>query len=199
MVIPMDDVTMEEVTTRRLSRRTILGFVLTTAASAALLILLFARLMAASQNAATVSQSPLIGHAAPDFTISVWNGTTGEKIHLAALKGKPVVVNFWSSTCIPCQDESQVLTDGARRYAAQGVVFVGVNFDDATADGVAFLKKYGITYPTGPDTTGSIVVAYGVTGVPETAFIDRNGVVVDKFGGALTARFLDERVAQILK
>lgn len=183
-----------------LSRRTITGFVLTTAASAGLLILLFARLVSASQNAAVVSDFPLIGHTAPDFTISVWNGTAaGEKLHLAALKGKPVVVNFWASTCIPCQDESKILTDGAKKYAPQGVMFVGVDSEDAAPEGTAFLKQYGITYPTGPDATGSIAVAYGVTGVPETVFIDRNGVVTDKFGGALTANFLDERVARILK
>jgi cytochrome c biogenesis protein CcmG/thiol:disulfide interchange protein DsbE len=190
---------MQDKATVGLSRRTIIGFVATTTASAALLVLLFARLVSASQNAASVQSFPLIGHTAPDFTISVWNGAAGEKLHLAALKGKPVVVNFWASTCIPCQDESQVLTAAAKRYVPQGVVFVGVDSEDATAEGVAFLKQYGITYPTGPDTTGSIAVAYGVTGVPETVFIDRNGIVTDKFGGALTAKLLDERVARILK
>jgi cytochrome c biogenesis protein CcmG, thiol:disulfide interchange protein DsbE len=190
---------MQEKMTMHLSRRTIIGFVLTTAASAGLLILLFARLVSASQNAAAVSDFPLIGHTAPDFTITVWNGTTGQKVHLAALKGKPVVVNFWASTCIPCQDESKILTDGAKKYGPQGVMFVGVDSEDAAPEGTAFLKQYGITYPTGADTTGSIAVAYGVTGVPETVFIDRNGVVTDKFGGALTAHLLDERVAPILK
>src|SRR5262245_5758522 len=113
---------MQKRTTVQLSRRTIIGFVLTTTASAALLILLFARLVAASQNAATVQSFPLIGHTAPDFTISVWNGAAGDKVHLAALQGRPVVVNFWASTCIPCQDESQVLSAAAKRYDPQGVV-----------------------------------------------------------------------------
>lgn len=189
----------ESKTTMHLSRRTIIGFVLTTVASASLLVLLFARLVSASQNAAVVSDFPLIGHTAPDFTITVWNGTEGQKVHLSSLQGKPVVVNFWASTCIPCQDESKVLTDGAKKYIPQGVVFVGVDSEDAAPEGTAFLKQYGITYPTGPDTTGSIAVAYGVTGVPETVFIDRNGVVTDKFGGALTPNFLAERVARILQ
>src|SRR5579885_3012669 len=121
---------MQETMTAHLSRRTILWFVLTTLASAALLILLFARLVSASQNVAVLSASPLIGHPAPDFTISVWNGAAGQQIHLAALKGKPVVVNFWASTCVPCQTESPVLVEAAKQYASQGVVFVGVDSED---------------------------------------------------------------------
>jgi hypothetical protein len=61
------------------------------------------------------------------------------------------------------------------------------------------LQQYGITYPVGPDTSGAISISYGVPTVPETVFINPSGVVVDKFGGALSPNMLDQRIAEILK
>ena len=183
----------------RLSRRAIVGFVVTTILSASLLLLLFARLLSASQAVGDSGTSPIVGHTAPDFTITLLNGQSGQKLHLADLKGKPVVVNFWASWCDPCTEEAPVLEAAAHKYAAQGVVFVGVAYEDVQANSVQFLQQYGITYPVGPDTSGAISISYGVPTVPETVFINPSGVVVDKFGGALSPNMLDQRIAEILK
>jgi cytochrome c biogenesis protein CcmG/thiol:disulfide interchange protein DsbE len=183
----------------RLSRRAIVGFVVTTLLSASLLLLLFVRLLSASQAVSGTGTSPIVGHAAPNFTITLWNGQTGQKLHLADLKGRPVVLNFWASWCDPCVAEAPILQTAAQHYAAQGIVFVGIAYEDIQANAVRFLQQYGITYPVGPDTSGAISIAYGVPSVPETVFINRNGMVVDKFDGALTQNFLDQRVAKILK
>lgn len=182
----------------RLSRRAMIGFAVTTIVSASLLLLLFARLMSASQSLGNSGPSSVLGHAAPDFTISLWNAQTGQTLHLADLKGKPVVVNFWASWCTPCTDEAPILEAASHQYAAQGVVFVGIAYEDVQANAVQFLQQHDITYKVGPDKGGTISIAYGIPTVPETVFINRAGVVTDVFGGALSQNLLDQRVAKIL-
>jgi cytochrome c biogenesis protein CcmG, thiol:disulfide interchange protein DsbE len=184
----------------RWTRGRIASFAVTAVALGALLVLLAARLAAAQQTASTVTGSPLVGHPAPDFTVALYNGAPGQRIHLAALRGRPVVVNFWASWCVPCQDESAILRASWQRHQGDGVVYIGISYQDKADTAKAFLSQYGIAYPAGADDdTGSIAIAYGVTGPPETAFIDRNGVVAAKVGGALDDGTLERDVQLILK
>ncbi|HEY7983549.1 MAG TPA: TlpA disulfide reductase family protein [Ktedonobacterales bacterium] len=184
----------------RWTRGRLFGVAVTAVALAALLALLAARLAAAQQTAGTLTGSPLVGQRAPDFTITPYNGTLGQRIHLAALKGRPVVVNFWASWCVPCQDEAAILRASWQQHQGDGVVYLGISYQDKADAAKAFLSQYGITYPAAPDdATGSIAIAYGVTGPPETAFIDRNGVVASKVGGALDDGTLERDVRLILK
>ena len=88
---------------------------------------------------------------------------------------------------------------GYEKYRASGVVFVGLAFNDTQANGQTFLDKYKITYPAGPDKDGQISINYGVTGVPETVFIGRDGRVVSKTPGGIDDKRLDAGVQQLLK
>jgi cytochrome c biogenesis protein CcmG/thiol:disulfide interchange protein DsbE len=181
------------------TRGRIVGFTVMALALAALLALLATRLAAAQRAAATLTGSPLVGHQAPDFTVTLYNGTPGQRLHLAALKGKPVVVNFWASWCGPCQDEAAILRASWQKHQGEGVVYVGISYQDKADAAKAFLSQYGISYPAGPDDpTGAIAIAYGVTGPPETAFIDRRGIVAAKVGGALDDGTLERDVQLIL-
>jgi cytochrome c biogenesis protein CcmG/thiol:disulfide interchange protein DsbE len=183
-----------------LSRRSIAGLLITMVVTGGLLVLLLARLLSASHAAASAPTASLVGHAAPDFTIATWNGgTMPQQVHLADLKGKPVVVNFYASWCDGCNEEQTLLQQTYQKYAAQGVAFVGIAYDDKQADSAAFLQKFGVTYPSGPDANGEIAVSYGVTGVPETFFIDKTGKVADHLNGPITDGQLYRTIEALLK
>jgi cytochrome c biogenesis protein CcmG/thiol:disulfide interchange protein DsbE len=160
---------------------------------------LLLRMIAASRQVASLPPYPLLGHPAPDFTLSLWNGTAGQRIHLASLRGHPVVVNFWASWCDACRQEGPALVAVAHKYGPQGVVFIGVAFNDTQSAGSAFLRQYGVTFPSGSDSTGEITVAYGIPAVPETVFIDPKGIVRSHIDGAVDATTLDEQIQPLLK
>jgi len=165
----------------------------------ALLVLLGSQLLTPAQNQSNAASSPLIGHPAPDFTLAVLSAHAGaaSKMHLADLKGKPIVLNFWASWCDPCKHEAPLLQAMWRSAQSQGVIFLGVDFQDTRSAGLNFLQTYGITYPNVADDTGSTAINYGVTGVPETFFLDRHGVIVSKVIGELTAQTM-QRNLQLL-
>ncbi len=109
-------------------------------------------------------------------------------------KGKAVMLNFWASWCDPCKHEAPLLQATWQHVKGQGIVFLGIDFEDRQSDGLSFLQTYGITYPNVIDTNGSVAINYGVTGVPETVFIDRHGVFVHKVIGELTEQTLDSNL-----
>lgn len=118
---------------------------------------------------------PVSSGPAPDFTLTTFDG---ESIALADLKGQVVVVNFWASWCKPCEEEAATLEAGWQQYRDQGVSFLGVDYVDTEPEARAYLKRFAITYPNGPDLGTRISQAFRIRGVPETYFIDRQGTVV---------------------
>jgi len=136
--------------------------------------------------------SPLIGKPAPEFALPAVDG--GQVVRLSDQRGRVVVVNFWATWCLPCLQEHQVLTDGARRYG--DAVFLGVIYQDEDQRVRQFGVERGAAYPSLTDELGKTAIAYGVYGVPETFFISPDGVIVDKYVGPLTHGALQERVAE---
>ena len=133
----------------------------------------------------TVGQMPIAVRAAPDFELVLFGqpGSPSGRWRLSE-QGRPVVVNFWASWCIPCEDEAPVLERVARRYRDR-VAFVGVDVQDGEENARAFLDRFRITYPNGPDASGAISIDYGMSGVPESYFINRDGQIVRKWAGPL--------------
>ena len=122
------------------------------------------------------THAPKVGSPAPGFALRRIGGSG--TLTLASLRGKPVVLNFWASWCVPCKTEAKTLEQAFDRYGSKGVAFVGIDYHDVTSDARTFLAHHDITYPTVQDGSGAIGTRYGITAVPETFVIGRNGKIV---------------------
>ncbi len=131
--------------------------------------------------------SVLEGKPAASFTLPDLDGGT---VSLESFRGRPVVLNFWSTWCVPCVSEHPVLQAAARGEGPDGIVFLGVLYGDEPERARRYLARAGSAYPTVVDPTGAVIVDYGVGGVPETFFVDRRGVIAAKFTGPLDAASL---------
>jgi len=135
--------------------------------------------------------SPLIGKPGPEFSLV---GIDGRRVSRASLLGRPVIINFWASSCAECKVEHPVLLAGQARYGNR-VAFVGVLYQDRPEDAMAYLARLGDPgYPNLIDTDGRLALDFGVTGVPETYFLDAAGVVRFKQWGPLTTDVLDAQL-----
>lgn len=132
---------------------------------------------------------------APDFTLQLLDGGA---ITLADLKGKVVMIDFWASWCPPCREEAPSLAQVYREYQDRGVEFVGISIWDRPSDAQDFVRRFMITYPSGVDADGTILVDYAVRGIPEKFFLDPQGQVVRKFIGPATVKSLREILDQML-
>jgi len=121
------------------------------------------------------------GERIPEFTLTLFSGYEYEgrnTVSLSELKGSIVVLNFWASWCKPCEQEAAELQAASQLYSARGdVVFIGADYVDTEPEARTYLRKFGITYPNGPDLGTRISQIFRIRGVPETYFIDRDGVL----------------------
>ena len=143
------------------------------------------------------SASPTaIGNPAPDFSVV---DLDGNPIRLADLRGRPVIVNFWASWCIPCIEEFPLLREAAARHAGDGLVVVGIVYQDRTQAARDFMARNGATWPAAADPDGRVAEAYGILAPPETFFIGRDGRIAARVLGQFTAATLDDKVASIME
>lgn len=115
-------------------------------------------------------------------------GTTldGEAFELAALRGRPVVVNFWGPSCVPCREEFPLLAAKLAEHAPDGLAIVGVLTDDPPEPARAFVEEYGASWPTVVDPDKVVKAAYRVAARPQTYFIDGSGILRKIQVGELT-------------
>jgi len=139
---------------------------------------------------------PLTGQPAPDFTLDLLDGST---LALADLRGQVVVINFWATWCPPCEDEMPDLQVSWSEYQAEGVVFVGIAFDDEEAAVQKMISRFGLTYPMALDVGGNISAAYGITGVPETFVVDAQGNVAHVHIGPVSVQELRDELESLLE
>ena len=130
------------------------------------------------------AQNPIIsiGSKVPDFPLTMFEGYSyqgASEVNISNLQGKVVVINFWASWCKPCEQEAAELEEAWRSYADDGeVVFLGIAWTDTPDNSKEYLKQFDITYPNGPDLGSRISSIFNRNlGVPETYFVDRDGVL----------------------
>ena len=142
--------------------------------------------------------SALLGQAPPDFTLPPLDGAGLPGLAAADLRGagRPVLVNFFASWCVPCIIEHPQLM----RLAKDGVPVFGVLYKDKPADGLGFLRKHGTPYAKlGTDLPGRVAIDWGLYGVPETYLIDRQGIIRWRWAGPLTEDTLTQELLPLLR
>jgi cytochrome c biogenesis protein CcmG/thiol:disulfide interchange protein DsbE len=120
------------------------------------------------------------------------------RLDLRELRGRPVVVNFWASWCIPCRDEAPILNASARAHAGE-VIFLGVNVQDLKSDALAFSDEFDSPYASVRDRGNRTYEGYGLTGVPETYYVDGAGRIVAHAPGAISRASLERGIAQAIR
>lgn len=187
---PSDDTARVAVIARR---GTVAPYV---AVGVAVVLALFVWLLATrdtGEKAATAS--PLLGKVAPAI---VGTGFRGDAFDLDRERGNWVLVNFFSTTCVPCKLEHPQLVELSTRHKATGdLQIVSITFDDSPENVRDFFEKNGGDWPVLLEDTGRIAVSYGVAAVPESYLIAPNGVVARKVIGGISADGLDSLIARI--
>ena len=128
--------------------------------------------------------APPVGAVAPQFTLHRLDGPG--RVSLASYRGKPVVLNFWASWCEPCKSEAKVLERDWTSYRSRGVVFLGVDYHDLASDARRFVSAHALTFTMLEDGSGKVTGSYGISQVPETYVLNRQGRVVAHLAGPIT-------------
>jgi cytochrome c biogenesis protein CcmG/thiol:disulfide interchange protein DsbE len=142
--------------------------------------------------------SVLLEKPAKQFSVAWLQGKDiighSEQTHLSLsdLKGRPMIVNFWASWCYSCRQEAKDFEAFWQRYRSSDLVVVGIAIQDTPEAALSFARQYGKSYILGLDEDGKAAIDYGVTGVPETFVINREGQVIYKEAGPMTAEKLSE-------
>ncbi len=131
---------------------------------------------------------------APEVAFTTFDG---ERMRLSDFRGKPVVMNFWASWCVPCREEAATLEQAWKTHQDK-VQFVGLAYLDQDKNALPYLKEFGITFPNGHDLGSKAYTAYHVQGVPETFFIDADGNIQGYFVGPIPPSELEQRIQALL-
>lgn len=150
------------------------------------------RAPAGSETAAgTTGDGGGAGDALPDLEFTRFGSGEADSLH--AYLGKPLVVNFFASWCVPCLAELPNFEQAHQAFKQQ-VNFLGLNLQDNPSSARRVIDDTGITYPVGEDPQGRIFQALGGFGMPTTIFVHADGTVTERYTGELTGPMLLERL-----
>ena len=144
----------------------------------------------------TLGEQNVSAQLGADFELAKIDGDG--TISLSELRGKVVLVDFWSSWCPPCRQEAPELEAAYEDYREEGVEFVGIAIWDVDSETRKFRDAFELKYPIAIDSKGSVAVNWGVVGLPEKFFVDREGRVVKKYAGPMTRDRIGLELRKIL-
>jgi cytochrome c biogenesis protein CcmG, thiol:disulfide interchange protein DsbE len=143
--------------------------------------------------------APRQGFLAPDFTLE---DLAGNPVQLSALRGQPVLLNFWASWCPPCKEEMPAMQRVHSEYAGQGFMILAVNttYQDSESEARRFLQQGGLTFPVVFDRTGEASRLYETRALPTSFFIDADGIIREVVvGGPMSEALLRAQAERLLK
>lgn len=140
--------------------------------------------------------SPLIGKPVPDVAVTVV--PDDRSMSLRDLGGEIVVVNFWAPWCLPCRDEHPHLVATAQRYRDSGVRVLGITYQSDYGHVVQYLDELGWGFDVAMDDRSRAAIGFGIRGVPETFFIDRDGTVAAKITGPVNLEIMTDTIDRML-
>lgn len=163
--------------------------------------ILFSRKEVSQPRTISLTEAPIVGHLAPDFTLATPQGemiTLTNYVNRIGESGQPVILNYWASWCGPCRIETPELQSASLKFKNQ-VAILGINQGESAETVSEFALSYGLTYPLLVDEDNTVNRDYGINSLPTTIFIDRQGVVREVFIGILNQAVLEDRVKRLLE
>ncbi|MEM7117948.1 MAG: TlpA disulfide reductase family protein [Chloroflexota bacterium] len=163
--------------------------------------IVYSRESAPEERFTTVPEAPIVGHFAPDFTLTTPEGETvtlTNSVNRSGEAGVPVVLNFWATWCGPCRIEMPHLEAASEKFDGE-VAFIGVNQAESLPDIIAFRNEFNLTYPLLPDEERIVNNLYGVTSLPTTIFIDASGIVREVIIGTVSQGVLEDRIVKMME
>jgi thiol-disulfide isomerase/thioredoxin len=151
-------------------------------------------LLGAAVSCAPAAPVARLGGPAPAFALP---GLDGRTVRLADFQGRPVVINFWATWCVPCREEMPLLQEAYERYRERGLVVIAVDIEEPEAVMRRWVEQGGFTLTFVRDPDGSEVKRYNVTSAPTTYFVGPDGVIRDLKLGALSRAELDSKLAAL--
>ena len=162
-----------------------------------LLIIVALVLVLAGCSGGPASSAAQVGERAPDFQLQNLDGQT---ISLGDLRGKPVLVNFWTTWCPPCRSEMPFLQQIYEEWSDTGLVLLAVDSGESQARVKEFLETRSLSLPVLLDTDNRVAQKYNIRGIPTTFFIDRDGIIQEKIVGAFPSKeAIEEHLGKIVR
>lgn len=162
--------------------------------------IVYSREPVVTERFTSLVEAPIVGHLAPDFTLTTPDGdsvTLTTLVDRTGAAGKPVVLNFWATWCGPCRIEMPHMQNASEKFAAE-VAVLGVNQMESAAAITAFGAEFNLTYPLLVDEQNVVNNLYGVASLPTTVFIDAEGTVREVIIGTISQGVLEERIGKLL-
>jgi thiol-disulfide isomerase/thioredoxin len=114
---------------------------------------------------------------APDFMLTDLEGKT---VTLSALRGSPVILNFWATWCRPCRNEMPFIQEIYEKWQDKGLVILAINIEETSSEVQLFMQNNNFSFPVLLDTSGDVSAIFQIHGIPTTFFIDKDDIIKDK-------------------